>query len=222
MIRFLLLGLSLWVISAHANKKPCVLRIEQLAACSAVYPLKQPIEVELVGGTLKLPPVLASLGLELPKKVKGPEQALYEVSHALHRAYQRVCWIVPGERTADERNLWSNLVSIVDVEGHKYLTPLRVRKGGTIVSVHPLQILWLNDEVPETIEGDVPHDFARYPKGSYVSTIVEFRRGDEKTLRILYAEADIDPLEQLFGVRSPNFARHLAGGRGSVAHRKMP
>ena len=113
-------------------------------------------------------------------------RALNNFKSSFHVRFQQLLKLSTLSMSADELKEWEILSSLVDVEEHKRLTPIELRKIGTVVSLSPFLLQWLEADEPVPFDlAKAPAKLASFSIGDEFEAVVEFNRGTREITRIL-------------------------------------
>lgn len=160
-------------------------RLRRLSFGNAIYPLRRNTNFAFVA---EYNVVIAFPFHYL--QIQGKGQSLYEgirnLEEHFHKRFQRLVAKSVFEMSNEERIEWNLFSQWVDVAKHKSLTPLEMRRIGTVHSLEPFQVQWLGEEEPSQIDlRKAPGLLASYGLGTEFEAMVEFHRGKQEVIRIL-------------------------------------
>lgn len=151
------------------------------------YPLRHPCTTDYI-------PVLGDFLVEgfSPTFVghgATPDEAQQNWALAVHAAFQDLQHKRPFEMTSDETEIWSTLVSGIDVTVYRNQTPIQIRQFGKIgrTRPYPEQILWEDGSADTIALAQVDSvDFITYKSGQPLEAVVARDPVTFQLLRILY------------------------------------
>ncbi len=160
-------------------------RLRRLSFGSAIYPLKQSATFAFVA---EYDVVIAFPFhyLQIQGKGKSLDKGIRNLEEHFHKRFQRLVAKSIFEMSNEERTEWDLFSQWVDVSKHKLLTPIEMRRIGTVHSLEPFQVQWLGEEEPSPVDlRKAPGLLASYPIGTDFEAMVGFHRGKQEVTRIL-------------------------------------
>ncbi len=160
-------------------------RLRRLSFGSAIYPLKRSATFAFVA-EYNVVIAFPFHYLQLQGKGQSLDEGIRNLEEHFHKRFQRLVAKSIFEMTDEERIEWNLFTQWVDVAKHKSLTPLEMRRIGTVHSLGPFQVQWLGEEKPSPTDlRKAPGLLASYNIGTEFEAMVEFHRGKQEVTRIL-------------------------------------
>ena len=173
---------------------------------TVVYPFYEPVTIAL--DSKHCAASLFPLDLRITGNGDTIELAIDSIAERLHRLFQRLCSLVPGEMTQTEHAQWRSLSSIINLQKYEEQTPIQFRKIAEVVSVSPFKVRWWGDEEPTCLDLRIaPPKLAGLTEGNKFEAVVEFSRKTREITKILTFEylkpmssCDAPPISGLQGL----------------------
>ncbi len=163
--------------------------VKQIFIGNTVYPLTKDLvfDFSVKQRTPVIPSEFLNIGIKFPLGV-SPYEAIIQMFEKFHIIFQQLAPIIPSERTESQKDQWSAISALVDINAHRNLTPVLYRWSGTIESLQPLVIKWINEAETQLTLSQAPSDLPRYGIGSNINALVLWDRSLEQVTRILHLE----------------------------------
>jgi hypothetical protein len=160
-------------------------RTSHVIVGNSIYPFRRKVGFAIVEDIGVIVPVPLS-DTSIAGRGRTVDEALEKFELSFHVRFQQLLKLSTLSMSEDDLKEWEILSSIVDVEEHKRRTPIELRKIGTVVSLSPFQLQWLETDEPTSFDlAKAPAKLASYSLGDEFEAVVEFNRGTREITRIL-------------------------------------